>query len=43
MVYKIYGVVTANPHLKKLANSPLWGIRTLGKDNIRIIYMMEHL
>ena len=33
-----YGLVTAIPHIKKLAGHPLWEIRMLGRDNIRIFY-----
>lgn len=33
--YSLYAVL---PHIKKLTGSPLWEIRILGKDNIRIIY-----
>lgn len=36
-----YGVKTAIPHLKKLSGTPFWEIRILGKDNIRIIYVVE--
>jgi phage-related protein len=34
-----YGLVTANPHIKKLIGTPFWEIRILGKDNIRIFYV----
>lgn len=33
-----YGLSTAIPHIKKLSGYPLWEIRVLGKDNIRVIY-----
>lgn len=33
-----YGLVTAIPHIKKLTGSPLWEIRILGQDNIRVFY-----
>jgi len=33
-----YGLITAIPHVKKLKGTPLWEIRILGKDNIRIFY-----
>lgn len=36
-----YGIQTAIPHLKKLSGTPFWEIRILGKDNIRIIYVIE--
>lgn len=35
---KEYGLVTAIPHIKKLTGTPLWEIRILGEDNIRVIY-----
>lgn len=34
-----YGLTSANPHLRKIENTPLWEIRILGKDNIRIFYV----
>ncbi len=36
-----YGVQAVIPHLKKLSGTPFWEIRILGKDNIRIIYVIE--
>lgn len=36
-----YGVQTAIPHIKKLSDTPFWEIRILGKDSIRIIYVVE--
>lgn len=33
-----YGLTLAIPHIKKLINTPLWEIRILGRDNIRILY-----
>ncbi len=33
-----YGLIPAIPHMKKLAGTPLWEIRILGQDNIRIFY-----
>lgn len=33
-----YGLVTAIRHVKKLTGTPLWEIRILGDDNIRVIY-----
>ncbi len=35
---KVYGLVTAIPHIKKLTGTPLWEIRILGEDSIRIFY-----
>lgn len=37
-VIKDYGLTLAIPHVKKLTNTPLWEIRILGRDNIRILY-----
>lgn len=36
-----YGLVAAIPHIKKLIGTPLWEIRMLGQDNIRILYATE--
>lgn len=36
-----YGIQTVIPHIKKLSGTPFWEIRILGKDNIRIIYVVE--
>jgi len=36
-----YGVQMVIPHLKKLSGTPFYEIRVLGKDNIRIIYVVE--
>lgn len=36
-----YGIQVAIPHIKKLTGTPFWEIRILGKDNIRIIYVVE--
>lgn len=33
-----YGLRFVFPYTKKLTGTPLWEIRTLGKDNIRVIY-----
>lgn len=32
-----YGLSSVLPHLRKLRDTPLWEIRILGKDNIRIL------
>lgn len=37
---KQYGLQSVIPHLKKLEGYPLWEIRILGKDNIRVIYAL---
>lgn len=36
-----YGLQAAIQHLKKLTGTPFWEIRVLGKDNIRIIYVLQ--
>ncbi len=35
-----YGLRSIIPHLKKLTGTPLWEIRILGRDNIRVIYVI---
>lgn len=35
-----YGVNSIPQHIKKLSGTPLWEIRILGKDNIRILYII---
>lgn len=37
-----YELITAIPHVKKLTGSPLWEIRILGQDNIRVLYASVH-
>lgn len=37
--FEEYSFQPVLPHLKKLVGTPLWEIRILGKDNIRIFYM----
>lgn len=34
-----YGLLAILPHTRKLSGTPLWEIRILGKDNIRILYV----
>lgn len=36
---EMYGLLSVIPHLKKVVGTPLWEIRILGKDNIRILYI----
>lgn len=36
-----YGLTTAIPHIKKLTGTPLWEIRILGQDSIRILYVIK--
>lgn len=33
-----YGLIFAIPHIKKLTGTPLWEIRVLGQDNMRVFY-----
>lgn len=35
-----YGLSSILPHIKKLTGTPLWEIRILGGDNIRVIYVV---
>lgn len=35
-----YGLQSIIPHTKKLSGTPFWEIRILGKDNIRVIYII---
>jgi len=35
-----YGLDSAIPHIRKLTGTPLWEIRILGKQNIRVIYVV---
>ncbi len=34
-----YGLLSVIPHIKKLTGTPLWEIRILGADSIRILYV----
>ena len=34
-----YGLLSIIPHLKKITGTPLWEIRILGSDNIRVLYV----
>lgn len=36
---KGYGLSSILPHVKKFSGTPLWEIRILGKDNIRVLYV----
>lgn len=40
---KEYGLQSVIPHLKKLSGLPLWEIRILGKDNIRLLYVLAYV
>lgn len=35
-----YGLSSVIPHVRKLSGTPLWEIRILGQDNIRVIYVV---
>jgi len=37
---KIYGLQSVIPHVKKVIGAPFWEIRILGKDNVRIFYVV---
>lgn len=37
---EVYGLHAVLPHLKKLTGTPLWEIRILGKDNMRVLYVV---
>ncbi len=37
-----YGLDSVISHLKKLTGTPFWEIRILGKDNVRIIYVVPN-
>ena len=37
---KEFGLDAIKKHTKKLTGTPLWEIRIVGKDNIRIIYIL---
>lgn len=38
---KEYGLISAIPHIKKLTGTPLWEIRILGGDSVRILYITQ--
>jgi phage-related protein len=35
-----FGPTLAIPHLKKVSGTPLWEVRILGRDNIRLLYFV---
>ncbi len=37
---KQYGLEAISKHTRKLSDTPLWEIRIVGKDNIRVIYFI---
>lgn len=36
-----FGLSYSIPHIKKLAGTPLWEIRILGRDSVRILYVTK--
>ena len=36
-----YGINLRMPHAKKVIGTPLWELRIIGKDNIRIFYVTQ--
>lgn len=38
-LFQEYGLQAIIPHTKKVTGTPLWEIRILGKDNLRILYV----
>lgn len=38
---KEFGTSLGLPHVKKVTKTPLWELRTLGQDNIRIFYVAK--
>lgn len=36
-----FGTQVGKPHVKKLTGTPLWELRILGQDNIRIFYIVS--
>ncbi|MBI2430971.1 MAG: type II toxin-antitoxin system RelE/ParE family toxin [Candidatus Levybacteria bacterium] len=41
MYIQEYGLQSIIPHVKKISGTPLWEIRILGKDNIRVLYVIH--
>jgi phage-related protein len=37
-----YGLRVVLPHVKKLSGTPLWEIRVLGRDSIRVLYVVPY-
>ena len=37
-----YGLNAVLPHVKKLSGTPLWEIRILGRDSIRVLYVVPY-
>lgn len=40
-LFEQYGVAIGQPHVKKLTGYPLWELRVLGTNNIRIFYVTK--
>lgn len=38
-----FGISLGRPHVKKLTGTPLWELRILGSDSIRIFYVAKEL
>lgn len=38
---KEFGIHLGMPHSKKVVGTPLWELRVLGKDNIRVFYIAQ--
>lgn len=41
MTVQEYGLQAIIPHVKKLTGTPLWEIRILGGDNVRILFVTQ--
>lgn len=41
MTVEEYGLQAITPHIKKLAGTPLWEIRILGGNNVRILFVTQ--
>lgn len=41
MTVQEYGLQAVAPHVKKLTGTPLWEIRILGTDNVRILFVAQ--
>lgn len=37
----LFGIFAKAPHVKKLVGTPLWELRVIGGDNIRIFYFIH--
>ena len=43
LTIRTYGLQSVLSHVKKLSGTPLWEIRILGRDNVRIFYVVHHV